>query len=71
MKSSDLEFQLTQWEYFYNYERVHSALGESPMNKIKRLRDEIPKDKEMALIFDDKKEYDRIRFFGLESIMKD
>ena len=71
LRSSDLEFQLAQWEYFYNYERVHSSLGESPMNKVKRLQGEIPKVKEVALLFDDKKEYDRIRLFGLESIMKD
>jgi len=68
LRSSDLQFQLTEWEYYYNHERIHGALGVSPMKKIIQCQASIPSQEEVALMYDEVKEYNRIRFFGFESI---
>lgn len=68
LRSSNLQFQLSEWEYYYNHERVHGALGVPPIKKINQLESSIPSQEEIALMYDEVKEYNRIRFFGFESM---
>ena len=68
LRSTDVQFQLSEWEYYYNHERIHGALGVPPMKRIIQVNSSIPSQAEISLMYDDIKEYNRTRFFGLESM---
>jgi len=69
LNSPNLEFDLSQWQWYYNHDRIHGTLGKTPMERVLELQDKIPASQDVCLNFNEAYELKRMRFFGVDTIL--
>lgn len=58
LKDKDLDNKLAEWQFEYNWHRLHGALGgKTPMDKFHELIHNIPFREEIDQLYDPEKEY--------------
>ena len=56
LEDVDLQDKLEQWQFNYNWQRVHGSLGKTPMDRCCELFDNTPFSEETDLLFDEARE---------------
>jgi len=56
LEDVDLQDELEQWQFYYNWQRVHGSLGKTPMDRCCELSDKTPLSDEVDQLFDEERE---------------
>jgi transposase InsO family protein len=64
LNDETLELQLEEWQFYYNWHRVHGAIGETPMGKVNRLLTITPFWEEVSASFEPQAERLGMHSFG-------
>ncbi len=56
LEDVDLQDKLEQWQFYYNWQRVHGLLGKTPIDRCCELFDKTPFSEEIDLLFDEVRE---------------
>lgn len=57
LEGVDLQDKLEQWQFYYNWQRIHGSLGKAPMDRCCELLDKTPLTEEIELLFDEVREH--------------
>lgn len=66
-----LSDRLSEWQHYYNWERIHGAIGMAPIDRYFELKDKTPYWDEVVKGFDPTKENFRDRSFEVDSIFRE
>lgn len=58
LQDLDLDDGLEQWQFYYNWQRVHGSLGKSPMDRCCELLEKTPLSEDVYPLFDESRERD-------------
>jgi transposase InsO family protein len=56
LEDVNLQLELEQWQFYYNWQRIHGSLGTTPVARCCELFDKIPLAEEVKLLFDEDRE---------------
>lgn len=56
LKAEDLQEQLEEWQFYYNWQRIHGSLGKAPIERCNELLAKTPLTEEVTATFDEARE---------------